>query len=356
VSAGAGAPAADDARGSLDELLAATLVIVDGRERTGRDVLAAGVVSGEWVRIEQELSQGLGLVAAASPPDEEVDARLRDFRVERGLLSAEDLRAWMQKRGLALGAVKAVVARAAARERGGEAQPVTGADIAAALPAEVICTGALLNIGFWLADRMLSAATSGVDVDPIPLEDTRVQRLVFVETRTVAGAATAETGVERATRLGWVAALDEAHVEWEARVVGPRDIERRLREKELEWTRFELDELWLDSAGAAAEARRQLVEGAAPEDVAARAGVALATESVVLADAPPDQARALLGVVAGDVTEPWDAGEAHVVARVRERRAPESADEESVARASEELLAEAIARLRAGRVRWYDRI
>ena len=203
---------------------------------------------------------------------------------------------------------------------------------------------------------MLSAATSGAEVNPIPLEQARVQRLVFEEARTVAGGVVAETGVERAARLGWIAALDDLHREWEARATGPEEIARRLHEKELELSRFELDELRLDTPGAAAEAARQLEEGVAPEAVARSAGIALATESVVLADAPPEQARALLGAVAGDITEPWTDGEAHLVARVRERRLPEPADEQSAARAGEELLAEARGRLRSGRVRWYDRI
>ena len=356
MSAGAGARAADDARGSLDELLAAAILIVDGRELSGRDLLAAGVVSGRWQLLEREVSEGLELVAAEPPSDDDVNTLFRAWRLERGLLSAEDLRAWMQQRGLALAAVRGVAARSAACERGGNAQPVTSAEVTAALPAEAICTGALSEIGLWLADRMLATATSGAEVHPIPIEQTRVQRLVFEEARTVAGGVRAESAVERGARLGWIAALDDAHREWEASVVGPPEIARRLREKELEWSRFELDELRLDSPGAAAEAGRQLAEGVAPEVVAGKAGVALVAESVVLADAPPEQARALLGAVAGDITEPWTHGGAHVVARVRERREPQPVDEQSATRAREDLLAEAIARLRAGRVRWHDRI
>ena len=80
MSAGAGAPAADDARGSLDELLAAAILMVDGRELTGRDLLAAGVASGRWQRLEREVSEGLGLVTAQPPPDDEVTTRFRAFR------------------------------------------------------------------------------------------------------------------------------------------------------------------------------------------------------------------------------------------------------------------------------------
>ena len=50
--------------------------------------------------------------------------------------------------------------------------------------------------------RVLSAATMGAEPEPLPLESTRVQRLVFEEVRTAAGAAAEEAGLDRAERLG----------------------------------------------------------------------------------------------------------------------------------------------------------
>ena len=112
------------------------------------------------LQLERELSDGLGLVAVWTPADADVSAVLREFRLERGLLSAEDLRAWMSERGLTLAAVKAVLARGLARNSGGTPEAVAAAQVAAALPAEAVCSGAVREIGFWLADRMLSAATT----------------------------------------------------------------------------------------------------------------------------------------------------------------------------------------------------
>ena len=172
----------------------------------------------------------------------------------------------------------------------------------------------------------------------------------------MAGGALPEPDAERAQRLAWIAALDEAHRAWQAGVVGPREITRRLHEKEFEWSHFELDELGLASPGAAAEAARQLAEGRDPARVAESAGVPLTARSTVLADAPPELARVLGGAVAGEVIGPWSDGVVHVVARVRERRRPEIEDEPSAARAREALLTEMVTRLRAGRVRWYERV
>jgi hypothetical protein len=350
VNAAAAGP--DEELGGIEGLLATVVVLVDGRELTAREILAAGIVSGRWQQFENELSEGLGLVAVERPAEAEVAEEVRAFRRARGLLSGEDLRTWVQERGLTIGAVKAVAARTVARRRGGTQRPVAAADVAEALPAEAICSGLLREVGFWLADRLLSAATTGASIEPIALERTRIKQLVFEEVSTVAGAVIAEAGLERAERLATMAALDDAHRAWEAHVTATREVARRLHEKELDWCRFELDELRLVSSGAAAEAARQLAEGGNPRQVAAAAGVPVTAQRVVLADAPSELARTLAGAVVGDVAGPWSDGGEHVVARVRHRHAPDVGDEQIVARAREELLGDAAARLRAGRVRW----
>ena len=62
------------------------------------------------------------------------------------------------------------------------------------------------------------------------------------------------------------------------------------------------------------------------------------------------------GAVAGEVVGPWSDDAVYVVVRVRERRRPVIQDEPSAARAREALLTEMVTRLRAGRVRWYERV
>jgi len=231
---------------------------------------------------------------------------------------------------------------------------VTTAQLAAALMAEAICTGVLRELGWWLADRLLSASATGASVDPIALERTRVQRLVLAEARTVAGSRGLESGLERGRRLAWIAALDDAHRAWEASATGTKETARRLHEHALDWCRFELDELRLPFMGAAAEAARQLAEGVDPDQVANAAGVPLTSQQVLLTDAPSQLAQRLAGAVVGDVAGPWEDGGEHTVVRVRERHAPDPGDEELLIRARAELLSEAAERLRAGKVVWHE--
>jgi hypothetical protein len=227
--------------------------------------------------------------------------------------------------------------------------------VALALPAEAVCTGALREIGFWLGDRMLSAAIGGASIEPLALERPLVQQLVFDEARTVAGGISPLPGLERAERLAWIAALDQAHRPWEADATGPAEVAAKLHEKELDWCRFDIDELRPGSEGAAAEAARQLAEGVEPAAIAAAASVPLTPLRFLLVDAPPELARALTGAVVGDVIGPWSEEGEYAVARVRERQAPQADDDEIGTRAREDVLADAATRLRAGRVRWYDR-
>lgn len=343
------------APGGADDLLAAVILAVDGREVTGRDLLAAGIVSGRWPRLERELRDGLGLVAARLPPADAVRQEVQAFRLARRLLAAEDMRAWLSTRELTMGAVNAAAGRIVARRSGGDPARVDPSEVRAALAPEAICTGALSELGWWLADRILSAAARDLNPEPLSLEEQRIQRLVFEEVGTVAGAGIPEPGLERARRLAWISALDDAHRAWEESVTGDRDMARLLREHELDWCRLELDELRLGFPGAAAEARRQLVEGRSPQDVATAAGGSLVRSQVVLADAPADLIRMLAGAVAGDVVGPWNAGEQHLVVAVRARTPPDLGDQDTHLRARDELVADAASRLRAGKVEWCER-
>ena len=127
----------------------------------------------------------------------------------------------MGERGLTLAGLKAAARRALAREAGGVPQAVTSAQVSAALPAEAIWTGTLGTIGFWLADRMLSAATTReTPVEPLALDSPAVQGLVVEEARSVTGGAAPGTG----RGAGAAAGLDRG-----ARRGAPRVGDRRGR-------------------------------------------------------------------------------------------------------------------------------
>ena len=338
--------------GELTAVFARPVLRVDARAFSARDLLAAGVVSGRWQRLERELGDGLGLVGAAPPTAEEVDSEIRAFRHRHGLLSGEDMGSWLQARSLTLAAVRGAAARAVARSRGGTSVAVSKDEIAPLLPAEAIFRDVWRELGWWLADRWLAAQTATEEIEPLALQEALVKQLVFEEASTVAGATLGERGMERAHRLAWIAGLDRAHTRWERNATEERDLIRLLREHAVDWCRFELRQLRVKTPGAASEIARQLGDGVAADRVAAAAGVDVEAVAVVLEDAPEAMMLSLTGVVAGEVAGPWRDGDAHVVAYVCERVSPTLDDPELRTRARAELLVEATSRLRAGRITW----
>ena len=196
--------------------------MVDGRE------LTAGI---SWRPVS---SRAAGSSSSASCPrasgwsqhsrrrDADVTGAVREFRLERGLLSAEDLRAWMARAGAHVrgaqgrgGARRSPAAPAGRRRRSRLRRSQRRCRPRRSAPAP--CGRSASGSQIACSPRRPPASRR---VEPLALERQAVQRLVFEEARTVAGGASPESGVERAGRLAWIAALDEAHREWEAGVVG----------------------------------------------------------------------------------------------------------------------------------------
>ena len=199
---------------------------------------------------------------------------------------------------------------------------------------------------------MLSAAIRAAEPTPPALDEKRLQRLVFEEARTWPAGAAASP----ASSVLCVSSESRGSTTRTATgspLLYPPRPARRLREKELEWSASSWTSFVFRPPGAAAEAARQLAEGTEPERCFRnRAGRAHVANGCARRRSGRARAPARRGCP-GDVVGPWRDGGDYVVNRVRERRTRISKTSRSVARGEDELLAEAIARLRAGRIRWY---
>lgn len=349
---------------SLEDLLGATVLTVSGRDCLGRDLLAAGILSGRWLTLEGDLLRGLALCREAPADPAAVDDALRKFRLERRLMSADDFKAWMAPRGLRLAQVREALARGIRRAQEQES-PVERASasfdqsdvdrevVREALAAEAVCTTALQEIGYWLADRLLVPDSGDA---PGSQESAAIPELVVREHHSLAGGAVDEPDAVRAARFTEFARLDAAYAAHAATLTTPPAVAARARERELDWVEFELDELRLPSPGGAAEVARAIADdGAAAADVAARAGVTDVRRRVRLEEMPVDVRPRLLaalpGAVVGPVTDEGD----HVVWAVVERRHPDPADPDVAARCRADLAADAARRRRAGTITWHGR-
>lgn len=352
------------AAATLAALLKAPILTVAGEPLTGRDLVAAGTVSGRWSALEADLELGLVLRAASPPPRAEVDAALRAFRYARRLTSAQDVRAWLTRRELALADLREAIARDLARAgRRGAATSRSAAreDALAALPAEAVLSGALRDCGWWLADRLLAARDgdgAGAGAGATGVAEQRLDTLVAREAQllVLAGLRDPEPDHDRRARLARLLAADAAFAQQCAQAAGHDALARCVDAHRLAWIAFELEGLRAATAGVAAEAAMQLREdGLALDEVARAAGLAVQRRRLRLEDADGALRTSLAAAAAGLVVGPVAAGGGHEVWVVKRRAQPDVHDREVAVRAAHAVLAAEADRRRAGRVRWHDR-
>jgi hypothetical protein len=338
----------------LGGMLGQAVLTVGREELSGRDLVAAGVVSGRWPRLESDLLLGLALSASQPADKAEADAALREFRYARRLTSGQDFRRWLGERGLALRDVRAAVERQLLRERAGSEAPASALDherAAAALPTEAICSGALTDCGWWLADRLLVAGDEAGDA-----ADPRVRELVAIEGALLAVAGLDEPEEARAERLARIVAADAAFDAHAAEIASDEVIAACADAHRLDWLGFELEGLRCTIASVAAEAALMLRDDALPiADVASAACLEERRSSLLLEDAPGPLRTALSGAAPGDVIGPVEVDGAFEVWHVGDRRPPDPVEPLVHDRAVAEVIAADTGRRRAGRVRWHER-
>jgi hypothetical protein len=360
---GGTAPASAQA-GAVEQLrllLGATIVTAGGRDWTGRDLVTAGALSGRWRTLEADLVRGLASLADWTPPGELVTAGLREFRYARRLISADEFKDWLRQRGLTQRELARAVGRRLARERGeqpgapdcsgGSGQPGQRRSALAALPAEAVYTGALLDCGGWLADRVLCLAEGLVPT----AEPAQLEHLLGRERELMASGVIDETDGDRRARAGLVLAASAVYDALVADVCSDRAIARLVQRHALDWLRFELTGFSCATAGAAAEIAALLREGTPAELITEVSGVPAAHQLLYLEETPEAIQGWLGGAVQGTVIGPVGGPDAHRTWLVRARRPADPEDPAIAAKARAEIVEEHMRKRRAGRVTWHER-
>ena len=128
------------------------------------DVVLAAMWRGDWTPFEATLREGLACAAHAEATGEDAgeaaDDLLTEFRYARDLIAAADAEAWLERVGLTAEQLHAYFERRVLRERwAGDlpairtAHPASPDDIADALAAEGVCSGAFDRFALTLAGR-----------------------------------------------------------------------------------------------------------------------------------------------------------------------------------------------------------
>jgi len=276
---------------------------IDDRAYTCRDVVAYARFLGIWDEIEETAA----LVEQADLDPEAVDDAAMTFRRERGLLAADELNAWLERRSVTVDDWLAYVRRSLFPGAVGEV-PTSG-DVW----AEAMCSGRLDELADDLADRLAVAPGSSL------------------------------------------AELGEAFVAYASRVATDDAIDREIASARVEWIRVRYRAaLFADAAAASEVALAVRADGEALTDVAALAGVEVDEVDAWLEDERPALASLFVGSSEGDLLGPLVVDDGLLVTEVLEKIPVDAADPAVRARATQAIVERAVRREVDKTVVWHD--
>ena len=321
----------------LGVLAGRALFTVAGRTYAWEDALLSAELRGELGAVERQTRQGLACLQrlaaeAGAVPSEAIRAAATVFRYDRNLLAGEELEAWLEARGLAVSDWNGYLRRLVLRERWHEeldrieAEFAVGdEEVAAALPAEAVCTGFLRRAAERLAeDAALAEANDGVEESP--------------------------------DRRALIAALAQGAEAVRARVPSRQEVEREVAAHVLDWIRIEAETLELDDAEAAREAALCVrVDGRSLTDVADECGVPATALVVYLGDVDPQLRTALVSATPGELIGPVEHDSGQLLLQLGAKSEPSADDPELQRRAAAVIAARAVDRELRDRVVWHDR-
>ena len=359
----------------------ADVLAVDGEVVSYADLTAVAMLAEEWEPFVHRARRGAYLATCREIDQGALRQAGQRFRRDRALVAADDLKQWLVARSLARSDWEAALARSlllegdeGRDEGGGEGGDGPGygqgAPSAELLWADAFCSGlwarsaqlavdwlaAQLIVDRPIADRLMAGPptadrptadrptagpllASGLDPAPFPLPSGAE----------AASALSVDAG--RVTAIaGWRAAYDDLR----PRLATDAAVTQVVRQRELEWTSFDIEELVLGTETAAREALLcSREDGMEAEEILRRAGGRLEARRARAGSLLPTVVAGLLAAPVGDgVTGPFRHTDGWSVIWLRDRRRPEVTDDDVRAEAADDLVREALDRELVGHLRW----
>ena len=292
----------------------------EGQAFTWGDVVEGSRLRGDWDEFEQD-ARGRLRVAAGTDPDVVVQAGW-EFRYARGLVSGDDLKAWLAAWGLSTddwrGYLRRQVSGAPESSAGERFASDSSPDVAVGVDA--ICTGFMERAAHRLAEDAALAERAGA-------ETTDLANLL------------AAAELER------------------ARPADDGEVERELRRHTVDWTQYALELLEVASEDMAKEAVLGItLDGQSISEIASLSGGRSTRSTSLLADAPAELTPHLQSARAGEVVGPIRLASGYAVLLVHERTSPDHEDVELRARAEALVAARALEREVLSRITWRDAV
>lgn len=339
-------------------LLRRAVLRFDDRELLGADLVLAGLLTGDWQRLERELACGLAADEAARERGEVIDpgrlaAAEAEFREERGLLAADDMRAWLAEHEFTVDQWRAHLARRL-RPAPHSISPAAAdlVDVEAALRVEATCTGTLARLVAVLVDWCAAATllAHGHDEYGDPPAD-RIEELVAHARTSLSTGLNGLSSEELQRHVTLVAELETSFACVAQRVdADDAALAAVVRRHGSEWRRLSWEEVALETSDHAREVAMCVREdGLSLTDAAQIAGTTV-TAQVAYADELPAEGEARLASAApGELVGPWDEDGRWWLLGVNERVAPTERDPEIRKRAVRTLIDDRLARHKTGK-------
>lgn len=346
------------------------LFTVGRRSYERRDVIAAGILRGEWPAFVEQARRGLACAKrlgddAEEPASFDLELAAQDFRQARNLVSAEETEAWLVRHGLSYEDWSGYLERSLLRRAwAGEIEDVVSRyhvgdeELGRVLHSEAVCSGELRRLAETLAARaaVCERALSMGGADAPVLDD-----LLVARTARECAAALGSSGPNPASAQHWAAlAVELASMEatFQAclrRAVTPAAVQAQIGAHRLEWMKLRWRCLVLRDEPAAREAALCLRhDGETLEDVALRVGVAARAEEPLLERVDTAIRAAAVSARPDDLLGPWPVAGGFRLARLVAKVQPTETDAEVRRRAEEEIARSLVAEALAGVV-WHER-
>lgn len=356
---------------AMDGLAGRRILTVGETTYTWEDLVLYGHLSGDWATLRERAAAGLACVARLEaldaddpdvPDDDEIDAAAAEFRYARDLVAADEMEAWLARRGLDGDAWGDWVTRAVLLQKWAddldaivEAFPADPGSVQAAMECEALCTGVASSLASRLAGRAAIHARLLADGDgDIPGPDAAALVDQVAESRLDKGLAGVPGPACRA-RLEHLARLELAWRRFAARHVSPSALHSLVDVHRLDWVRLAVRTVVVADRDRANEILLCVRDdGRDLAGVAAELGVPV-TDSRWYLDETDERLRPqLLAARPGDLLGPLPCEEGFLLLAVTAKALPIETDPDIRHRAERALLDRLVAREIEDRVTWHE--
>ncbi len=355
----------------MDDLIGRAVFAVGNRTYCWEDVVLAAKLRGEWDAFERRLRQGLACVKRAEelgegPSEEELEAAAGDFRYERDLVAAEEMEAWLERRGLSVEEWMGYVLRERLRrdlsadlEEIEEGFPVDGDELAAALAAEGFCSGDFRGFAIRLAARAAgvegmreSLAADSAEARPDGHASSPFETFPF---DTLPLALQNIPPDQLRDRLQDVARVEADFQRFRNSVLTPDAVRAQVAAHRLDWIQLGCRVVSFPAEDMAREAALCVREdGQDLEEVAVETCCALREGRFFLEDLDASLRDALLASTRGELLGPLAMDGEFALVLVTDKVMPSESDPEARLRAEDRIVDAAVDREMERRVRWND--